>query len=117
KRSVGKARPGSAVKTPQINPDESPGGAPKGAASCESKVRTRSKAAPSGRAIPSVYPRERPSYGAPAPQKIGAMTHARMKPENRRALNVLAAVDVDFGAVYVTARLRAQHVDDLGDLI
>src|SRR3954464_558039 len=31
--------------------------------------------------------------------------------------NVLPAVDVDLGAVYVGARLRAQHVDDLGDFV
>src|SRR5690606_11840954 len=33
------------------------------------------------------------------------------------ALDVLAAVDVDFGAVHVRRRLRAQHIDDLGNLV
>ena len=31
--------------------------------------------------------------------------------------DVLAAVDVDLGAVYVRGHVRAQHVDDLGDLV
>src|SRR6266403_2831065 len=34
-----------------------------------------------------------------------------------KPLNMLAAVDVDFGAVHVGAGLRAQHVDDLRDLV
>ncbi len=32
-------------------------------------------------------------------------------------LNVLAAVDVDLGAVHVGRRLGAQHIDDLGHLV
>jgi hypothetical protein len=30
---------------------------------------------------------------------------------------MLAAIDVDLGAVHVRRSLRAQHVDDLGDLL
>ena len=35
----------------------------------------------------------------------------------RAASHVLAAIDVDLGAVHVGTRVSAQHVDDLGDLV
>ena len=35
----------------------------------------------------------------------------------RVLLDVLAAIDVNLGAVHIGTRLRAQHVDDLGDLV
>ncbi len=35
----------------------------------------------------------------------------------RTELNVLATVDVDLGAVHVGTGFRAQHIDDLGDLV
>ena len=105
-------------------------GAPRGARALEREYGTeRTMVAPLGAPSPSSWRgRGEGTTAYPAPQRIRALTRAPMTTRGcltiesvRRARavisNVLAAVDVDLGAVHVGAGLGAQHVDDLRDFV
>src|SRR6185437_8193611 len=80
---------------------------------CREVSRSAGPSGPLASRAPSAFSESAGELGLRAypalAQKIRAMTHVCAQ-----ALNVLAAVDVNLGAVHIRACLRAQHVDDLG---
>src|SRR5450755_3477996 len=57
------------------------------------------------------------SVGGYGSRRFAGTTKNIASPLRTKPSHVLAAIDVDLGAVHVRARLRAQHIDDLGDFV
>src|SRR5664280_766985 len=63
------------------------------------------------------YGRWRLSWREPGKPGTRGVGYLKIKSVRRGRSHMLAAVDVDLGAVHVRTRFRAQHVNDLGHLI